>query len=86
MNKLMRENEFVKAAVYLLAPVVLMLVMVACDANPATAGDGWTHIEGSEMGASVYYGEIELPDGRTIPCLAWTAVNKGGLSCDWGER
>lgn len=75
-----------KPTYLLIALIALVVLVAACDANPATVGDGWTHIEGSEIGSSVYYGEFELPDGRTIPCLAWTAVNKGGLSCDWSGR
>lgn len=59
--------------------VGLAVVLVAC------AGGREVNIENNDAW-DIDYREITLPDGRTIPCIVYNSVNKGGISCDWGAR
>lgn len=59
--------------------VGLVAVLAVACASPTRV-----EIEGGDW--DIDYREIALPDGRTIPCIIYNSIEKGGISCDWGER
>lgn len=59
-----------------------LLVLVACGGEPGDPTQEAVRIGGSGL-SDYHYRELTLPDGRTVPCVIYSAPNKGGISCDW---
>lgn len=63
--------------------VVLAVVLAACASTEGDTFGGWVNVD-----TDTWYNDVEIPDGRTIPCLVWSSriSDKGGMSCDWNAR
>lgn len=47
------------------------------------AGCGQAPADTTAVGlGDISYYEVHTPDG-SVPCLVYSGINKGGLSCDW---
>lgn len=71
-----------RKAVALIAAGALALGLSACSTTPVAEYKSDDQIM-EENGGDLYVATKELPDGRTVTCLIYISVRKGGLSCDW---
>lgn len=54
-----------------LAAIAAVLLLAGCgDAGEGSLND-WNTVE------------HKLPDGRTVDCVVWSGIEKGGIDCDW---
>ena len=58
--------------------------LTGCAVEPEGNATGQTIREApSYRDQDLEYKAVELPDGRDIECIIFSASKKGGLSCDW---